>query len=182
MSACHQIGPLPAIVRAASRGRVNLAALIAQSSTEVATDEAAAASNQDLEVAPARALQGGFGDAATAMSTGRTRRVRPAARSSVSHDHGRRLRRDDPRAGLLDELDGGGHIVGSRHRVGHRLDLVAQVDRDDVGALRRQLDRVGTALTARRTRDESDLCPSSAPISRATGPWRGRLRRSAPAS
>ena len=34
-----------------------------------------------------------------------------------------------------DELDGGRHVVGGGHRVGHAGDLVAEVDRDDVGAL-----------------------------------------------
>lgn len=42
---------------------------------------------------------------------------------------------DDARAGILDELDGGGQVVGVGHRIGHRVDLIAQVDRNDVGAL-----------------------------------------------
>ncbi len=52
------------------------------------------------------------------------------------------LARHDSRAGVLDELDRGGQIVGGGHRIGHRRDLVADVDRDDVRAVGRQSDRL----------------------------------------
>ena len=67
------------------------------------------------------------------------------------------LLRHDSRTGVLDELDRGGQIVGGGHRVGDRGDLVADVDRDDVGAVGRQPDRLRAALTASRAGDERDL-------------------------
>ena len=52
------------------------------------------------------------------------------------------LPRHDSGAGVLDELDRGGEIVGRGHRIGHRRDLVADVDRDDVRAVGGQPDRL----------------------------------------
>ncbi len=93
---------------------------------------------------------------------------------------------DDAGTGVLDELDRGGQIVGSGHRVGHRRDLVAEVHRDDVGAFGRQLHRVRAALTAGRASDEGDLALQGthvrAPVSPAAGPWRDRPRRRAATS
>jgi len=48
-----------------------------------------------------------------------------------------------------------------------RLDLAADVDRDDVGALLGQTDRVRSPQAADRTRDEGDLrssCPVEVPL------------------
>ena len=70
----------------------------------------------------------------------------------------------DSRAGVLDEFDRRGQIVGCRHRVGDRGDLVADVDRDDVGAIGRQPDRLSAALTAGRAGDERDLAVERAPL------------------
>jgi hypothetical protein len=64
----------------------------------------------------------------------------------------------DPPVVALDEIGGLGQIL--RRRCGdqvNRVDLLADVDGDDVGALLREPHRVRTALTARRTGDESDL-------------------------
>ena len=58
---------------------------------------------------------------------------------------------------VLDELGRLGQIVRRRHRVRDRLDGLAQVDGDDLGALLRQPQRVRAALPARRSRDERDL-------------------------
>ena len=101
------------------------------------------------------------------------------------------LARDDSRAGVLDELDRGGQIVGGGHRIGHRRDLVADVDRDDVRAVGRQPDRLGAALTAGGAGDERDfacegaigvLASARALVRAAAGPWPGRPRRRAAAS
>jgi hypothetical protein len=65
--------------------------------------------------------------------------------------------RDDASAGVLDEFHRGGHVLGGGHRIRNTGDLVAQVDRDDAGALRRQLHRVSAALAPGRAGDERDL-------------------------
>ena len=102
------------------------------------------------------------------------------------------LARDDSRTGVLDELDRGGQIIGGGQRIGHRRDLVADVDRDDVRAVGRQPDRLGTALTAGGAGDERDFaCEGGHRCSRflalalvrdAAGPWPGRPRRRVAAS
>jgi len=48
-------------------------------------------------------------------------------------------------------------IFAVRHRIGDAVDLFAQIERDDVGALLREPNRVAAALAARRARDEGDL-------------------------
>ena len=50
-----------------------------------------------------------------------------------------------------------GEIVGGGERVRVRVDVPADVDDDDVGTLFGHRERVRAALTARSTRDESDL-------------------------
>ncbi len=67
------------------------------------------------------------------------------------------LRGDDAAAGLLDELGGLLEVLGRRHRVADGRDVLAQVDRDDVGALLGQPDRVTAALPARGAGDECDF-------------------------
>ena len=66
--------------------------------------------------------------------------------------------REDPAVLALDQVGGLGQILGRgcRNR-GVLHDRLADVDRDDVGALLGQPHRVATALTARRPGDESDL-------------------------
>ena len=56
-----------------------------------------------------------------------------------------------------------GEIIGRRERVGIRVDVAADVDDDDVGALLGHRERVCPPLTTRPARDESDLAlePSS---------------------
>ena len=63
----------------------------------------------------------------------------------------------DAPTGLLDEVDRLVEILASRHRIGDAVDLIAQVERDDVGALLGEPDRVRAALTPGRARDEDDL-------------------------
>ena len=53
----------------------------------------------------------------------------------------------DAPTGLLDEVHGLVEILGCRHRVGDAVDLVAQVERDDVGAFLGEPDGVRAALT-----------------------------------
>jgi hypothetical protein len=48
----------------------------------------------------------------------------------------------DAAAGLLDEVDGLVEVFGRGQRIGHAVDLVAQIERDDVGALFSESDRV----------------------------------------
>jgi hypothetical protein len=48
-------------------------------------------------------------------------------------------------------------VLRSRHRIGHRVDLLAYVDGDDIGTLLSEPDRVATALTARGPGDECNL-------------------------
>ena len=64
---------------------------------------------------------------------------------------------DDAPAERLDLVDRLGEIVRCRHRVGDRVDLRGDVDRDDVGALFGQSDRVAAALTAGGPGDEGHL-------------------------
>ena len=102
------------------------------------------------------------------------------------------LARDDSRTGVFDKLDRGGQIISGGHRIGHRRDLVADVDRDDVRAVGRQPDRLGTALTAGGAGDERDFacerghrCShflARALVRDAAGPWPGRPRRRVAAS
>ena len=91
------------------------------------------------------------------------------------------------RSGVLHEFDRGRKIVRGGQRVGNAGDLIAQVDRDDVGTLRGKLDRVRTALTAGCAGDEGDLPPQSAlsnihELRRAIGPWPDRRPGWAPES
>jgi hypothetical protein len=65
--------------------------------------------------------------------------------------------RDDPPVEQLDRLDGLGELVRCRHMIRNRLVIVADIDRDDVGALLRQPDGVAAALAVARARDEGDL-------------------------
>jgi hypothetical protein len=67
------------------------------------------------------------------------------------------LPREDPAVQRLDLLDGLGQVLRSGHGVGNRLDLPADVNRDDVGALLRQPHRVASSLPARRPGDEGDF-------------------------
>jgi hypothetical protein len=67
------------------------------------------------------------------------------------------LGRDDPAVQRLDSLDGLREIVRCRHRLGHRVNLAAQVDGDDVRAFLREPDRVAAALAACRAGDECDF-------------------------
>ncbi len=70
---------------------------------------------------------------------------------------------DDPPVQRLDLLDGLGQVSGVDIGYAHRVDLLADVDGDDVGALLGQPDGVAAALAARRAGDEGDLalelCP-----------------------
>ncbi len=67
------------------------------------------------------------------------------------------LGRHDPPVQRLDLLDRLGQVLRRRHRVRYRLHLAAQVDRDDVGTLLGQPDRVAASLAARRSGDEGDF-------------------------
>ena len=77
---------------------------------------------------------------------------------------------DDALTGLLDQLGGLVEILRLGHRVADCLDVVADVDRDDVGALLGQPNRVAAALPARSAGDECNFslnashyrCPFSA--------------------
>ena len=71
-----------------------------------------------------------------------------------------RLGRDDPAVLRLHQLDRLGEVVGRGHRQ-RALDVVADVDRDDVGALGGQLHRVTAALAAAGAGDEGDLALES---------------------
>jgi hypothetical protein len=87
---------------------------------------------------------------------------RPAERRRVAHV--RRARHHAPPHGS-DALHGLREVVGSREPVLHRVGLRADVDRDDVGALLREPDRVAATLPARRAGDERDL-----PVEATHGP------------
>ena len=68
-----------------------------------------------------------------------------------------RLDGDDPAIERLDLLDGLGHVLRCRQLIWHRVDLTAEVKRDDVGALLCQPDRMRASLPSCRARDERDL-------------------------
>jgi hypothetical protein len=72
-----------------------------------------------------------------------------------------RLRSDDPAVQRLDRLDRLGQVGFGGQRVGHDVDLAADVHRDDVRALLGQPDRVTAALPAGRSGDERDLALNS---------------------
>src|SRR4029079_13006806 len=72
----------------------------------------------------------------------------------VTHVH---LCGDDSSVERLDHVRGLCEILGRRRRCRRVLDLPTDVDRDDVGALLRQPDRVTAALPTRRPCDESYL-------------------------
>jgi hypothetical protein len=67
------------------------------------------------------------------------------------------LHRHDAPVLRFDQADRLLQVVRAGQRVLDRVDVVAQVDRDDVGALLGQPHRVAAALAARRARDEGDL-------------------------
>jgi hypothetical protein len=67
------------------------------------------------------------------------------------------LRAEDAPVERLDLPDGLGQVIGGGHRIGHAVDLPADVHRDDVRALLGQADGMAAALTARGTGDEGDL-------------------------
>lgn len=79
----------------------------------------------------------------------------------------------DPPAELLDLGDRLVEVLPGAQRVGHRVQVGAQVDRDDVGALLGQADRVRTALAAGRAGNEGDLAcnpgHAGAPVRRRCG-------------
>jgi hypothetical protein len=79
---------------------------------------------------------------------------------------------DDPPVQRFHLLDRLGQVVGGGHRDGDRLDLLADVDGDDVGALLGEPDRVAAALPSGGSGDERDLPfdPSHYPAS--FGVWR----------
>ena len=62
----------------------------------------------------------------------------------------------------LDQIRGLGQILGGGQRNPNAVDLLADVDRDDVGAFLRQPHRVAAALAACRAGDERDLAFNSA--------------------
>ena len=69
----------------------------------------------------------------------------------------------DPAVERFDEVCGLGEILGRGARFRCALDMPTDIDRDDVGALLGQPDRVAAALPERRAGDEGDLAfhPSS---------------------
>ena len=67
------------------------------------------------------------------------------------------LLRDDPPVLGFDEACGFFQVLGGGEGVGVGLDLFAQIDRDDVGALLRHAQGVATALPSRSAGDERDL-------------------------
>src|ERR1035438_9635550 len=62
---------------------------------------------------------------------------------------------------LLDEALGLHEVVPAGHRIEVRLDVLADVDGDDLRPLAGLLDRVGSPLTATRTRYERDFAVKS---------------------
>jgi hypothetical protein len=64
---------------------------------------------------------------------------------------------DDPPVKRLDRLDRLGQVGFGAHAIAHGVVVGEDVDRDDVGALLGQPDRVTAALTAARAGDEGDL-------------------------
>ena len=64
---------------------------------------------------------------------------------------------DDPLARLLDELRGLFEVLRRGHRVADRREVLTSVDRDDVGALLGEPDRVAAALPACCAGDECDF-------------------------
>ena len=88
---------------------------------------------------------------------GRARR-RPSSRASRSWSRSRTSALlATIRGQRLDQADGLGEVLRGGQRVRVRLDLLADVDGDDVGALLGQPDGVAAALTARGAGDEGDL-------------------------
>nr|WP_281174621.1 metalloregulator ArsR/SmtB family transcription factor [Cryptosporangium arvum] len=80
--------------------------------------------------------------------------------------------RDDAPVERFDQPDRFGQVVGPSHRIPHRADLAAEIDRDDVRALLGEPDRVTAALPPCGTGDERDLAvelPHAASRSRLTG-------------
>jgi hypothetical protein len=67
------------------------------------------------------------------------------------------LRGENAAAGLLDEFGGLLEVLGRRHRVSDRRDVLAEVDSDDVGAFLGKPNRVTSALPTGSTGDERDL-------------------------
>ena len=64
---------------------------------------------------------------------------------------------DDTTAGFIDESGGLVEIVGSRRRDDHGVDGAADVERDDVGALLGEPDRLCAADSPRSAGDQCDL-------------------------
>ena len=67
------------------------------------------------------------------------------------------LASDDPSVQLLHQLRGDVQILTRRPGVAGRVEVGADVDGDDVGALLGQPDRMRASLTPCRPRDQSDL-------------------------
>lgn len=63
----------------------------------------------------------------------------------------------DARTGVFDQLDRGRQVLGVRERIGHAVDLLAQIDSNDVGSIGGQAQGVGAALAAGRAGDQRDL-------------------------
>ena len=76
----------------------------------------------------------------------------------VAHVH---LGGDHALPRLLDELRGLFEIFGRGHRIADRCEILATVDRDDVGALLGQPNRVTAALAASGAGDEGDFSLNS---------------------
>ncbi|HTP18737.1 MAG TPA: hypothetical protein VMJ65_03985 [Solirubrobacteraceae bacterium] len=68
-----------------------------------------------------------------------------------------RLGSGDAAAELLDLRDGLVEILGSCERIVDRVDIGADVHRDDVGALSREAHRVGATLTSSGAADNRDF-------------------------
>jgi hypothetical protein len=67
------------------------------------------------------------------------------------------LHGQDPTVQRFDLLDRLLHVGLRRHRVGDRVEGVQGVDRDDVGPLASEVNRVAASLPPRRAGDQCDL-------------------------
>jgi hypothetical protein len=97
---------------------------------------------------------------------------------------------DDAPTSLLNEVDGFVEVFWASHRIGHTVDLVAQVQRDDVCAFLGETHSVRASLSPRRSGYESNLAlkltahgapvPDSSHSMRPTGHNGGRSAKQAP--